>query len=76
MFLFDFRVNYAYIDGILFLIQSSGERGREVMEIAARKPRANRRNGLKSTGLKPPNGKAAGRYIAKSEKQSQISLGI
>ena len=46
------------------------------MEVTASRRRANRRNALKSTGPKSPNGKAAGRQKVKSEKQSQICLGM
>jgi len=46
------------------------------MEVSASRRRANRRNALKSAGPKSPNGKAAGRQKVKSEKQSQICLGM
>ena len=46
------------------------------MGITTGKRRANRRNALKSTGLKSLNGKAAWPNKGKSEKQSQISLGM
>ena len=46
------------------------------MGITTGKRRANRRNALKSTGLKSLNGKAAWPNKGKSEKQSQISLSV